>query len=103
MHSKNSELLKTTAFVAIGYKKLDLTVDKPKSKADMLFEAKMDDGNLSGGKSDYYIMEELQQLEDPTMANLAGILIIFDSEELQVWVYFKKQQQGIEIKFIFRV
>ncbi|XP_074328193.1 uncharacterized protein LOC141666092 [Apium graveolens] len=55
--SKNAELLKTTAL--------------PKSKDETLLEVEMDDGNLSGSPSDYYTTEELQSMEDPTMANLA--------------------------------
>ena len=31
----------------------------------------MDDGDLQGDESDYYTLEELQQMEDPTMATLA--------------------------------
>ncbi|XP_074355816.1 uncharacterized protein LOC141695472 [Apium graveolens] len=69
--NKNDELLKTTALVASGIKELDITVEKPKFKAETLFEAEMDDGNLSGNPSDYYTTEELQSMEDPTMANLA--------------------------------
>lgn len=34
-------------------------------------KAEVDDGNLSDDKSDYYTMEELHQLVDPTIANLA--------------------------------
>ncbi|XP_074336261.1 uncharacterized protein LOC141673416 [Apium graveolens] len=71
--SKNAGLLKTTTLVASGIKELDITAEKPKSKAETLFEAKMDDGNLSGSPSDYYTTEELQSMEDPTMANLAGM------------------------------
>ena len=71
--TKNAELLKTTALVASKQKELDITVEKPKSQSEMLFEAEMDDGNLSGDPSDYYTMEELQQMKDPTMANLAGM------------------------------
>ncbi|XP_074374352.1 uncharacterized protein LOC141714750 [Apium graveolens] len=71
--SKNTELLKTTALIASGIKELDITAEKPKSKAEILFEAEMDDGNLSGSPSDYYTTEELQSMEDPTMVNLAGM------------------------------
>ena len=71
--TKNAELLKTTALVASKQKELDITVEKPKSQSEMLFEAEMDDGNLSGDPSDYYTMEELHQMKDPTMANLAGM------------------------------
>lgn len=39
----------------------------------MLFEAEIDDENLSCDKSDYYTLEELQQLNDPIMTNLAGM------------------------------
>ncbi|XP_074347231.1 uncharacterized protein LOC141686069 [Apium graveolens] len=71
--SKNPELLKTTALVASEIKELDIFAEKPKSKAETLFEVEMDDGNLSGSPSDYYTTEELQSMEDPTMANLAGM------------------------------
>ncbi|XP_074327614.1 uncharacterized protein LOC141665528 [Apium graveolens] len=56
-----------------GIKERDITVEKPKSKAETLFEAEMDDGNLFGSPSDYYTTEELQSMKDPTMANLAGM------------------------------
>ena len=32
----------------------------------------MDDGDLQGDESVYYTLEELQQMEDPTMATLAA-------------------------------
>ncbi|XP_074377819.1 uncharacterized protein LOC141719344 [Apium graveolens] len=81
--SKNAELLKTTALVASGIKELDISDEKPKSKAETLFEAEMDDGNLSGNPSDYYTTKELLRMEDPTMANLAGM---FDN------IRFKRKQ-----------
>ncbi|XP_074327780.1 uncharacterized protein LOC141665693 [Apium graveolens] len=71
--SKNAELLKTTALVASGIKELDIVAEKPKSKDETLFEAEMDDVNLSGSPSDYYTTEELQSMKDPTMANLVGM------------------------------
>ncbi|XP_074342639.1 uncharacterized protein LOC141680265 [Apium graveolens] len=58
---------------ASGIKELDITTEKPKSKAETLFEAEMDDGSLSGNPSDYYTIEELQGMEYPTMANLVGM------------------------------
>ena len=57
--------------MASKHEELDITVEKSKSQSEMHFEDEMDDGNLSGDPSDYYAMEELQQLKDPTMANLA--------------------------------
>ncbi|KAL8104625.1 hypothetical protein AgCh_028737 [Apium graveolens] len=70
---KNAELLKTTTLVASGIKELDITAEKPKSKDETLFEAEMDDGSLTGNLSDYYTIEEMQGVEDPTMENLAGM------------------------------
>ncbi|XP_074327855.1 uncharacterized protein LOC141665773 [Apium graveolens] len=52
---------------------LDITVEKAKSQTNVLFEAEVDDGNLTGDPSDYYTMEELKQMEDPIMENLAGM------------------------------
>ncbi|XP_074323365.1 uncharacterized protein LOC141660290 [Apium graveolens] len=71
--AKNAELLRTTAPVASKHEDLDITVEKAKSQTNVLFEAEVDDGNLTGDPSDYYTMEELKQMEDPTMANLAGM------------------------------
>ncbi|KAL8099440.1 hypothetical protein AgCh_031901 [Apium graveolens] len=40
----------------------------------MLFEAEIDDGSFTGNPSDYYTIEEMQGMEDPTMSNLAGMV-----------------------------
>ncbi|XP_074323206.1 uncharacterized protein LOC141660144 [Apium graveolens] len=70
---KNAELLKTTALEASKHKDLDITAEKPKTNDQVLCDAEVDDGNLSGDPRDYYTMEELQDMKDPTMANMAAI------------------------------
>ncbi|XP_074355324.1 uncharacterized protein LOC141694519 [Apium graveolens] len=70
---KNVELLKTTALVASKHKDLDITAEKPKTNDQVLCDAEVDDGNLSGDPRDYYTMEELQDMKDPTMANMVAM------------------------------
>ncbi|XP_074352748.1 uncharacterized protein LOC141691896 [Apium graveolens] len=70
---KNAELLKTTALVASKHKDLDKTAEKSKTNDQVLCDAEVDDGNLSGDPRDYYTMEELQDMKDPTMANMAAM------------------------------
>ncbi|XP_074374572.1 uncharacterized protein LOC141714981 [Apium graveolens] len=70
---KNAELLKSTALVASKHKDLDITVEKPKTNDQVLCDAEVDDGNLSGDSRDYYTMEELQDMKDPTMAHMAAM------------------------------
>ncbi|XP_074324069.1 uncharacterized protein LOC141660989 [Apium graveolens] len=70
---KNSELLKITALVASKHKDLDITIEKLKTNDQVLYDAEVDDGNLSGDPRDYYTMEELQDMKDPTMANMAAM------------------------------
>ncbi|XP_074342215.1 uncharacterized protein LOC141679680 [Apium graveolens] len=70
---KNAELLKTTALVASKHMDLDITTEKPKTNDQVLCDAEVDDGNLSGDPRDYYTMEELQDMKDPTMANMEAM------------------------------
>lgn len=63
--NKNSELLKTTALTASSYK------DKGVKK-DEFFEAEMIEEDQTINDDEFYTFEELQQLEDPTMATLAA-------------------------------
>ncbi|XP_074327569.1 uncharacterized protein LOC141665482 [Apium graveolens] len=70
---KNAELLKTTALVASKHKDLDITAEKPKRNDQVLCDAEVDDGNLSGDPRDYYTMEDLQDMKDPTMVNMAAM------------------------------
>lgn len=70
---KNAELLKTTALVASSHKDLDITVERQKKNDQVLCDAEIDDGNLVGDPRDYYTTEELQEMKDPTMANMVAM------------------------------
>ncbi|XP_074374207.1 uncharacterized protein LOC141714594 [Apium graveolens] len=73
MDVKNAELLKITGLVASKHKDLDITAEKPKTNDQVLCDAEVDDGNLSEDPRDYYTMEELQDMKNPTMANMAAM------------------------------
>ncbi|XP_074377221.1 uncharacterized protein LOC141718736 [Apium graveolens] len=53
------------------HKDLDINTEKPKTNDQVLYDAEVDDGNLSRDPRDYYTIEELQDMKDPTMANMA--------------------------------
>ena len=55
MDIRNDELLKTTALTASSYREPKVKAVKPQDKKDEIFEAEMDDGDLQGDESDYYI------------------------------------------------
>ena len=73
VYVKNTELLKTTALVASGHKELDITVERPRTNAEVLLDTEVDNGNHSGNPRDYYTMEELHDMKDPSMANMTAM------------------------------
>ena len=70
--SKNAALQKTTALVAEETKALPAKVETAVTGREMIIEAEIATGDQAGNDDDYYTMEELDQLEDESMAYLAG-------------------------------
>ena len=70
--SKNTALLKTTALVATEPKDVVTKADKPQILKEETIEAELTTGLVANNESDYYTLEELDQLEDQSMAYLAG-------------------------------
>ena len=70
--SKNTALLKTTALVATEPKNGVTKADKPQILKEETIEAELTTGLVANNENDYYTLEELDQLEDQSMAYLAG-------------------------------
>ena len=68
--SKNNALLKTTALVATEPKDVVTKADKPQILKEETIEAELTTGLVASNESDYYTLEELDQLEDQSMAIL---------------------------------
>ena len=54
--------------------------DKPQILKEETIEAELTTGIVANNENDYYTLEELDQLEDQSMAYLAGRIIISDFE-----------------------
>ena len=70
--SKSTALLKTTALVATEPKDVVTKDEKPQMIKEDIIEAEMSPNLLASDDNDYYTLEELDQLEDQSMAYLAG-------------------------------
>ncbi|KAK1379987.1 hypothetical protein POM88_026731 [Heracleum sosnowskyi] len=69
--NKNSALARSAALVVDEPTTSDIQVQTPKAGKEVTIEAEMDSVNLGVDESDYYTLEELEQMEDKTMAYLA--------------------------------
>ena len=70
--NKNTSLLKTTALVATEPKDVVIKDEKPQMVKEEIIDAEMTPDPLASDENDYYTLEELDQLEDQSMAYLAG-------------------------------
>ena len=69
---KNTALLKTTALVVRNVDETESRVEKPVSDKQEIVEADFTESTHETDKDDFYTMEELEQLENKTMAYMAG-------------------------------
>ena len=72
MDNKSIALLKTTALVAIEPKDVVTKDEKSQMITEDIIEAEMSHNLLASDENDYYTLEELDQLEDQSMAYVAG-------------------------------
>ncbi|KAK1356538.1 hypothetical protein POM88_049794 [Heracleum sosnowskyi] len=70
--NKNTALASSAAPVVNEPTTSDIEVQTPRAGNDVIIEAEMDSANLGADESDYYTLEELEQMEDKTMAYLAA-------------------------------
>ena len=70
--NKNTALLKTTALVVTEPKDVVTKEEKPQVLKEEIIEAELTHGLLVNNENDYYTLEELDQLEDQSMAYMAG-------------------------------
>ncbi|KAK1378134.1 hypothetical protein POM88_024878 [Heracleum sosnowskyi] len=70
--SKHNALVRSAALVVDEPITSEIQVQTPRAGKDVIIEAEMDYVNLGVDESDYYTLEELEQMEDKTMAYLAA-------------------------------
>ena len=70
--SMNTALLKTITLVATEPKDVVTKADKPQMLKEETIEAELTTGLLVNNENDYYTLEDLDQLEDQSMAYLTG-------------------------------
>ncbi|KAK1402379.1 hypothetical protein POM88_001984 [Heracleum sosnowskyi] len=70
--NKNNALARSAALVVDEPTNSDIQVQTPRAGNEAIIEAEMDSANLGADESDYYTLEELEQMEDKTMAYLAA-------------------------------
>ena len=70
--SKNTTLLKTTSLVVRNVYETESRVEKPVSDKQEVVEADYNESTHGSDEDDFYTMEELEQLENKTMAYMAG-------------------------------
>ena len=68
VESKNAAPRKTTALVADETKEFSTKVETVVTGRELIIEAEIATGDQDGHDDDYYTMEELDQLEDESMA-----------------------------------
>ena len=69
---KNTALLKTTTLVVRNVDETETRVEKPVSDKQEIVEAEFTESTQESDEDDFYSMEELEQLENKTMAYMAG-------------------------------
>ena len=69
--SKNTTLLKTTALVVKDVFETETRIEKLVAEKHEVVEAKLTVTSQDGDEDDFYSMEELEQLENKTMAYMA--------------------------------
>ncbi|KAK1363912.1 CCHC-type domain-containing protein [Heracleum sosnowskyi] len=72
LDNKNSALARSAALVVNEPTTSDIEVQTSRAGNEVIIEAEMDSANLGADESDYYTLEELEQMEDKTMAYLAA-------------------------------
>ena len=72
VESKNLALAKSAALVVHDTNTVEGKVQTSSTGKDMIIEAELDSVNLEADESDYYTIEELEQMEDQSMAYLAS-------------------------------
>ena len=70
--NKNTTLLKTTSLVVRDVDETESRVEKPVSDKQEVVEADYIESTHGSDEDDFYTMEELEQLENKTMAYMAG-------------------------------
>ncbi|KAK1365621.1 hypothetical protein POM88_041182 [Heracleum sosnowskyi] len=70
--NKHNALVRSAALVVDEPTTSDIQVQTPRAGKEVIIEAEMDSVNLGVDESDYYTLEELDQMEDKTMAYLAA-------------------------------
>ena len=70
--SKNTTLLKTTALVVKDVAVTETSIEKPIFEKHEIVEAEFKETYQDGDEDDFYSMEELEQLENNTMAYMEG-------------------------------
>ena len=70
--SKNTTLLKTTTLVVRNVDEIESRVEKPVSDKQEVVEADYNESTHGSDEDDFYTMEELEQLENKTMAYMLG-------------------------------
>ncbi|KAK1379442.1 hypothetical protein POM88_026186 [Heracleum sosnowskyi] len=70
--NKHNALARSAALVVDEPTTSDIQVQTPRAGKEVIIESEMDSGNLGVDESDYYTLEELEQMEDKTMAYLAA-------------------------------
>ena len=70
--SKNTALLKTTTLVVKDVAVTETRIEKPVAEKQEFVEAEISENSQEGDEDDFYSMEELEQLENKTMAYMAG-------------------------------
>ena len=70
--NKNTTMLKTTALVVRNVDEIGSRVEKPVSDKPEIVEADFTESTHGSDEDDFYTMEELEQLENKTMAYMAG-------------------------------
>ena len=69
--SKNTALLKTTTLVVKDVVVTETRIEKPVAEKQEFVEAEISENSQEGDEDDFYSMEELEQLENKTMAYMA--------------------------------
>ncbi|KAK1374545.1 hypothetical protein POM88_030738 [Heracleum sosnowskyi] len=70
--NKNTAITRSAALVVDEPTTFDIQVQTPRAGKEAIIEAEMDSANLGADESDYYTLEELEQMEDKIMAYLAA-------------------------------
>ena len=69
---KSTALTRSSALVVSEPTTSEVEVQTPRAGKEVIIEAEMDSANLGAEESEYYTLEELEQMEDKTMAYLAA-------------------------------